>query len=109
MKMVGTCGVGPYGQRSKVDACVQLLHYMQIDGDYNEDLQPIQVARARLQNFKKQLRQEEKKQSNMRTEEEARTDIGPKENENIWNKALFSSNSMEKSQKEPQDVIIILR
>ena len=68
------CGVGPYGQRAKVDACVQALKYMQnCQEHYSADT--IGRTMAMFDRFKSRLRKEERHQENLRRDEEGRMEV----------------------------------
>ena len=82
------CGVGPYGQRSKVDACVQVIRYFKLEQDASTAAD-LDRAQTTLDSFKKRLRKEEKVQENLRREEEGSCEaVGSMIDEKLANPAL---------------------
>ena len=64
----------PYGQRAKVDACVQALKFMQnCEEFYSAD--KIGRIMVMFDRFKSRLRKEERRQENLRTDEEGRMEV----------------------------------
>ena len=76
------CGVGGYGQRARVDACVQALAYLQTEDD-NVNISDVDRALAKLTMFKRRLRKEETVQERLRREEEGRLTVEAKEIDSI--------------------------
>ena len=87
LEKMKACGVGPYGQQAKVDACVQALKFMQ-NCQEHDSADKIGCTMAMFDRFKSRLRKE-RRQENLRRDEEGRMEVdGSTIDERLSNPAL---------------------